>query len=786
MATNCLNQSHKGRIGYNASPVTNGSYTQCNLGIDAGSGFGGGCFNGNGRMPGSFVTGWPVDYSVTCHENQTHSNTDQSWNAVTQWADDTPIITSGPSAGSFTAAGSNVKATIIWATDSLSTSFADYGLTSLYGSTTGNGTLVQNHSVLLQNLTNHSTYHYRVRSAGGLGSETASGDNTFSISVPPTIPTLTAAADTTCASSCSATLAYSATDPDGGPIQYYVELSTDSSFATVNYNSDWISGTDWLTPSLATSTIWYWRVRARDAAHTEAVSAWSLVDSFYISIDGAPAIPTLFWPPIGYSGQVGYPPGTNFLLWNASSGATEYYLEYWGGISGNSGWTTATAFDPGDLPDNYTYWWRVKARNAIGESGWSDTWSWYDYWNSGSSCPFVYEWDGQKYEYITDLQGAPIGYSASSYLAKFPPYYRPQFVVLNNPKPDEQGKYNIKLRETLSEISYFDEVKLLAVDYPVGYELVSSAAEMTYRFNYANAFKLYSLKDPRQPVSAVDKNGTDVLASVMVTDGNLLPMDLFVLESYTFDFGPLDPANAKLVIDGWSVFGAPYATALEKVQPYIEVVDGTGQWVKVKSFGEPAGDMKRMVIDLSGMFLSNDHRIRLNTGRDSGIAWRIDKVMIDDSPPVELTTSEINAGYADLHYRGRASYVLSTLNNRMTADDDVLPDDPKAYGYGKFTKYGDVKALLNTADNIYAIMRHGDEIGLSFPGPSAPPADGMQRSFVLKTDVYYKVFRVDNNVEPLPFHEMSMYPYDKAVEHYPDDAEHQQYLSDYNTREYVP
>jgi hypothetical protein len=36
-------------------------------------------------------------------------------------------------------------------------------------------------------------------------------------------------------------------------------------------------------------------------------------------------------------------------------------------------------------------------------------------------------------------------------------------------------------------------------------------------------------------------------------------------------------------------------------------------------------------------------------------------------------------------------------------------------------------------------------------------------------------------VEPLPFHQMSRYPY-PAGEHYPNDAWHQQYRRAYNTR----
>ena len=37
------------------------------------------------------------------------------------------------------------------------------------------------------------------------------------------------------------------------------------------------------------------------------------------------------------------------------------------------------------------------------------------------------------------------------------------------------------------------------------------------------------------------------------------------------------------------------------------------------------------------------------------------------------------------------------------------------------------------------------------------------------------------SVEPLPFHAMSVYPYPKT-EHFPDDAAHQKYRQEYNTR----
>ena len=805
MATNCLNKDHKGRVKYNLSPVLSGGGSGDDINCYGDSTTLGFCWwfpqwsfvygNGGGQMPGSWGGSYPGNYSITCHENNA---ADQSWNVKTAWSEDIPVITSGPSAGSFNAVGNNVQATITWGTNnSYSTSYVDYGLTPAYGSTTGNSTLVLNHSVTIQNLVNHSTYNYRVRSASGAGQETASGNNTFYISMPPTSPTLIAEPDTICNPSCSVTLQWNAsTDPDSGPIQYQVEVDTSSSFNTGNkQTSSWISATSW-SPALATNNIWYWRVKARDANHTtvnDPTSAWSTTDSFMISDGVAPPQVTLTGPAdtTGFADYYcGGSPGIGFS-WNAVPPEAEYYVEVstdstFTTVNYPSGWVPGTSWSAGIAP-GATYYWRVQARDAVSYATgpWSSTWS-FSVTDLGckSSCPFVYVWDGEKYQYITDIQGSAIGYPPDSYLARYVTMFRPMYIVLNGLRLDGEGRYSIKLRETLAEISYADETRLLVVDYPEGYEIASSTAEGTYRHGYVNPFKLYTLKDPRPPISAMDKNNADILALISEADGNLAPEEINAFDFYTLDFGELIPANAKLVIEGWSVYGNEYKTTLTKTQPYIEVMDVAGEWVKVKSFGVPAGDMKRMVIDISNVFLSDDHRIRVHTGADSGLAWRIDRLMLDDSASVPFTVREVSADYADLHHRGMAPHAGASFDHRIIADDGVLPDNPQAYGYGKFTRYGDVKTLLDVTDDMFAIMRHGDEISMSFPGPSAPLADGMQRSFILKADVYYKVFRVDNNVELLPFHGMSIYPY-TAPETYPTDPDHQQYILNYNTREFI-
>ena len=90
--------------------------------------------------------------------------------------------------------------------------------------------------------------------------------------------------------------------------------------------------------------------------------------------------------------------------------------------------------------------------------------------------------------------------------------------------------------------------------------------------------------------------------------------------------------------------------------------DLNGNWVNVKTFGMPAGDLKRMVVDLSNLFLSSDHRIRLHLRVRKTTIWVIDRIRLDDSAPVPVTTQEVAASSADL----QAGRLLSQCRPRST------------------------------------------------------------------------------------------------------------------------
>jgi len=90
------------------------------------------------------------------------------------------VDTTGPIISNISA--SNIQQTvadITWNTDENSDSVVEYGLTTGYGSTASNGSLVTSHSVPLSVLTANTLYHYRVKSTDASSNLSTSSDQTF-------------------------------------------------------------------------------------------------------------------------------------------------------------------------------------------------------------------------------------------------------------------------------------------------------------------------------------------------------------------------------------------------------------------------------------------------------------------------------------------------------------------------------------------------------------------------------------------------------------------------------
>jgi len=118
------------------------------------------------------------------------------------------------------------------------------------------------------------------------------------------------------------------------------------------------------------------------------------------SCPSAPGAPSLSSPGNGSSNPYNY---SLTFQWNSVSNATEYLIEWWGGpysAMQPCAWTSATSCAIGTVAAGNTYSWHVKARNGVGESGWSNTWTFtiqaqaapsanFDAWPQSGTAPFT-------------------------------------------------------------------------------------------------------------------------------------------------------------------------------------------------------------------------------------------------------------------------------------------------------------------------------------------------------------------------------------------------------------
>jgi len=419
------------------------------------------------------------------------------------------------------------------------------------------------------------------------------------------------------------------------------------------------------------------------------------------------------------------------------------------------------------------------------------------------SCAFAYTWDGKRFRFVTDAMwrsalGMPLGLMGGS--SAFAPAGASQeyLRIPGDALAPRDGKYVMQLTEELWETAYADQVKLIAVDHP---DSVDVFVDERFVPPGPVSLRLFHVAHRVLPLSATDERGADVLPALRDADdvyvSNLTPTRYQgVVEPHdlVLDLGETaGKADAHLFLRGWiyptdaSINVALGQQPSVKVLPLsLEVRDARGSWhVAVPNLGFPSGKDKTMVIDLAGVFPTSDHHVRIRTSMQ--IYW--DQAFVAQSPSTGVATLTTLAPVsADLHARGfsRMYRKGGRYGPYWFAYDDVTKDSPWRPIQGSFTRFGDVLPLLRGPDDMYIVMKPGDETTIQFDASSATSIPkGWKRDFLLYTDGWIKDSDLNTafgtTVGPLPYHGVTSYPYG-ATDAYPADAPHQQYLREYNTR----
>jgi hypothetical protein len=219
------------------------------------------------------------------------------------------------------------------------------------------------------------------------------------------------------------------------------------------------------------------------------------------------------------------------------------------------------------------------------------------------------------------------------------------------------------------------------------------------------------------------------------------------------------------------------------VMPYLQMQDAAGEWTTVNAdMGMPAGKPKTIAVELA--FPGPSRKLRMVT--NLCVYW--DEIFLSEgASEAKVQPHNIPLLSADLHFRG---FSEARIHPERKQPDTFFYDSVSPTSFwnptsGLYTRYGDVRELLQDVDDRLAILGSGDEIRLKFAGAMAPPQQGWARDFLLKVDGWAKDrdpnTAFSTSVEPLPFHAMSRYPY-PAGERFPDDKQHRRYREEYNTR----
>jgi tetratricopeptide (TPR) repeat protein len=419
----------------------------------------------------------------------------------------------------------------------------------------------------------------------------------------------------------------------------------------------------------------------------------------------------------------------------------------------------------------------------------------------GSSCPTLFAWNGERYEFVADMLGAGVvGHWVGPGQRDIP---RPvEYIKINrsdvrprtldvgkngsakvrSPKSDA-GLLSFRFMEPLEEAVYLDQVRLLAVDHPADVDVYPNeyfASNPPYP-----AFKVVVSRDARPPAGARDEHGHDVLPDLLAHRyfgdfaltqflGFAKPHTLTLDLGDAYRGGPL-----WLLLHGEveyfsanSMYAASQA-GVQAISPYVEALSGDGKWKRVvDDMGFPAGGPRTMTADLSGKLPVGTRKIRITTNLQ--IYW--DSILIDrtaQGATREIPFDELRAGSrpagknaglrddanhgmgataqnlrltlvplvrAELEFHGYPLKIEGTPpGNVQYVYEKASATGPYTRPSGTYTRYGDVLPLLTTTDDKLAVFGSGDEVQLDFDPSHLPSLPrGWVRDYFFAANGYEK------------------------------------------------
>ena len=331
---------------------------------------------------------------------------------------------------------------------------------------------------------------------------------------------------------------------------------------------------------------------------------------------------------------------------------------------------------------------------------------------SGSSCPFIYTWNGEDYEFAGEI------YSGAVY----PPLERHDYLLLPG-LVEENGEYLLKISNELEEIQHTNLLELMVFDHPVGQEVLVD--------KYGTA---HTISETLSAVSATTLRGENLLPIIEKED------DLVYLGS--------DPSKDPPLLDGVELtYQIPPGT--EKVDLVISAknsfwLDFVYQnfrdmlgvsykmWMKKQEDGDPEKFESWSLsqnIPLSVYLMKGGEWVFYDYYNTVGpMAFKTDILELDlngmDSGPLKI---KLEAG----SYFWEIDYVGLDLDQTPVAPAKKLQLSKALDENGK-----NVKDALTEDDELYYVQPDiGNEAFLSFPVPELSSG----RTLVLHSKGHYDI-----------------------------------------------
>ena len=310
---------------------------------------------------------------------------------------------------------------------------------------------------------------------------------------------------------------------------------------------------------------------------------------------------------------------------------------------------------------------------------------------TGSSCPYLFVWDGSSFVEDNTILTA----SEDAALAEVVT----DFYKLQKPLLARESEYHLQIREIEQEKSFIDHLELVVVDHP---ELL--------RIGVTPDGEIFSVKRSISPISAVDDKDADQLDKVREVDGDVYsradPGSLTLTYSLPAEYSGSIAVGGKSAPDKDPNDRQPChktrRALAEKEESLkgmrIEVQDKRGVWIELPSAPARTTLVENFwLLDSPDLEIGEQFKVR--------IAW--DR---------EYTTDEF-----------RCFFVSETLPEIR----------PLSLVSSYHSTNGSVTRLLQESDDQFVTLVNRETLDLCFPAQQEPVPEGMKRDFVLKSVGYY-------------------------------------------------